>query len=354
MKKPIKIVFFYTVVVHYVVALLKALKAIDRSMEITLVYYDEKKPQKSQYIIPYIEGVNVVSRSTLDRKALYHLLVEKNPDILYVSGWVDKEYIGAAKKFKKTRNDIKVVNGIDDQWIGSLRQRVGVVYFKLFYRSLFDYFWISGKPQYSYAQRFGYAQEKIIYNLLSADSSIFNAQCSLSKRFVFLGRFVREKGLDILLEAYNSLEEKEREEWPLYIIGDGPLRGEVKNRKTPQVKVLPFLQPTELRAEIEKGGVLCLPSRFEAWGLVAHELALSGFPLIISSACGAASEFLIDGYNGFLYKNSSAASLKACLERTIALSQEELEKFSERSRQLASRINSELSAYSLISILRAG
>ena len=351
MSKEIKIVFLYTVVVHYVIAMLRALKKVNPNIKITVVFYDKKNINSSQYKIPQIEGVNFIERSKNNKESLFELLLKEDPSILYISGWVDKEYIWAAKKYKSKRPIVKVVNGTDGQWFGTLRQHIGVYYFKLFYKKLFDFFWISGKPQYQYAQRFGYNQESIIYNLLSADEEIFASGNAASQRFVFLGRFVDVKGIDLLIEAYNSLGEDIRSKWPLLIIGDGPLRESIEIQKSPYVKVLPFLQPDELKAEIQKGGVLCLPSRFEPWGLVVHELALNGFPLIVSSVCGAASEFLISGYNGYLFKNGSMDSLRKSLLKIIALSDEEFKLFSNRSRFLGSKINSEMSAYSLLSVL---
>ena len=41
--------------------------------------------------------------------------------------------------------------------------------------------------------------------------------------FVFVGRWVQEKGVDVLVEAYDRAE-IDREAWPLVIVGDGPLR----------------------------------------------------------------------------------------------------------------------------------
>lgn len=352
MSKEVKIVFFYTVVVHYVIGLLRALKKVDPNIGLTVVFYDKKNINSSRYIVPSIDGINFIQRSVVDKQGLLDLLIKEDPSIIYISGWVDKDYIWAAKKYKRRNFDVKIVNGIDDQWFGSLRQHIGAYYFKFSYRKLFDYFWIAGKPQYQYAQKFGYNQQNIIYNLLSADETIFSTGSVVSQRFVFLGRFVTVKGIDLLLDAYNSLSEDVKSKWPLVLIGDGPLRDSIKANQDKNIQILPFLQPDELKNEIQKGGVLCLPSRFESWGLVIHELALNGYPLVVSSVCGAASEFLINGYNGYMFESGSVESLRNSLLNIISLSNENLSLFSLRSRMLGVRINSEISAYSLLSILK--
>ena len=46
------------------------------------------------------------------------------------------------------------------------------------------------------------------------------------KGFLFIGRWVPNKGIRILLEAYARLK-ADPQEWPLTMLGDGPLREEV-------------------------------------------------------------------------------------------------------------------------------
>jgi glycosyltransferase involved in cell wall biosynthesis len=351
MQTPIRIVYFYTAVVHYVFAVLKAIKKIDPSIEITLVYYDKNDITKGEFRIPNIDGIKIIPRSSLNKHDLFELLIKENPKILYISGWVDKEYLWAAKKIKQKKTGIQVVTGIDDQWFGTLRQHLGVYYYKLFYSKIFDFFWVAGKPQYHYAQRFGLKNERIISNLLTADTDIFSGKCKVTKRFVFIGRFVDVKGLDILIQAYNQLPEAVKTSWPLVLIGNGPLKVEVETYKNPHISILPFMQPDELKMELSKGGVLCMPSKSDAWGVAIHELALNGYPLILSTACGAATEFLISGYNGYLFLSGSVDSLKEKLIKISKLSDDMLDLYSERSVKLGNRINPDISAQSLLSII---
>ena len=91
-----------------------------------------------------------------------------------------------------------------------------------------------------------------------------------------------------------------------------------------------------------------MPSRSEAWGVAIHEMALMGFPLVLSSSCGAASEFLIPGYNGYLFRSEDASSLGRALEKIAALPSETLRLFSQRSTAIGRRISNEFSAHSLL------
>lgn len=264
---------------------------------------------------------------------------------------MDKGYLSAVRNYKNMNSQTRVICGIDDQWNNTIRQKIGRFYFSACYRKLFDFMWVSGKPQYHYAQRMGYPHERIISNLLSADTKIFNRKAKLSKRFVFVGRFDPVKGLINLVDAYNCLPNEIKDEWPLILIGDGEVKEEIIKRQSKGVVVKPFMQPYELMEELMKGGVACITSLHEQWGVAIHEMAILGFPFILSSACGAATEFLITGYNGYLFKKGDTQSLHETMLRVTALRPEELELFSQRSHQLGQRITPEHTAYSLLSVL---
>jgi glycosyltransferase involved in cell wall biosynthesis len=346
----VRIVVLYSVVVHYVIGVIRELRKI-ADVEIDVVHWDRRSANTSQYVVGTVDGVRFHARSALSDASLFDLLRSRQPDIVWVSGWMDAGYLRAIRGYRAGGGSCQVVCGIDDQWKGTLRQRLGQNYFRLFYRDLFDFMWVSGKPQYHYAQRFGYPRERIISNLLSADTARFAHKAAVNRRFVFVGRFDPVKGLDLLLDAYEGLPEAIRSQWPLVLIGDGELRARLERRRCETVDVKPFMQPEELVAELLSGGVACITSFHEQWGVAIHEMALLGYPLILSSACGAATEFLISGYNGYLFKSGDVASLHTALELVSNLPADQLEAYSARSHALGRRISSEHAAQSLLSVI---
>lgn len=347
MKRNLNVIFLYSVAVHYLLGVVRELR--DKcGCDVTLVHWDTANTG-AKYSIESLDGVDIIKRSTLSVESIYDMLCAKMPDIIYVSGWMDMDYLRAVKEYKKKKKSVKVVCGIDDQWEGKIRQYVGSLYFQLTYRSIFDYMWIAGKPQYAYARRFNYGGDEIISNLLSADLSRFNCELSFVKRFVFVGRFDVVKGLDTLFAAYEKLPISVKNEWPLYIIGGSGSDFKIKDNYG--VNFIDYMQPNDLIDELAKGGVACMPSLHEQWGVAIHEMAYMGYPLIVSSACGAATEFLISGYNGYLFKRGDVQALKHALLITSKMSMDELKVFSERSRNLGARITPEISAFSLCSIV---
>jgi glycosyltransferase involved in cell wall biosynthesis len=55
-----------------------------------------------------------------------------------------------------------------------------------------------------------------------------------------------------------------------------------------------------LPGEYEAADVLCVPSRYDGWGLVVPEGLAAGLPVIATDRMGAALEFVRTGRNGWL------------------------------------------------------
>ena len=102
---------------------------------------------------------------------------------------------------------------------------------------------------------------------------------------------------------------------------------------------------------IKNTGVFILPSHFEPWGVVTHEFAAAGFPLILSDKIGAGTKFLDNGYNGFLFSSNNVQELKQAMLNVINLSSDELLKMGIRSMEKAEEITPTKWANTLMEIL---
>jgi len=347
----ITIVFLWAEVVGYLHSVLSFIAA-NRGANIEVVHWDKRNQNTTQFKIQSLDGVNFHGRSETGDDVIFKILKDSQPKIVVISGWMDQGYINACRRYKKENSSVKIVAGIDDMWTGSLRQRLGLLYFKFNYRALFDYLWISGQPQYSFAQRFGYGINNIISNLYSADTALFTKdRVAISRRFVFVGRLVKIKAVDLLVEAYCNLPASVQKQWPLLLIGDGDQKAGILDRGNENISVIPFMQPEELRQELLKGGVGCLPTHKDQWGVVLHEFALMGLPILASSGCGAATEFLISGFNGYMFKHGSVSDLSRVLRLFTKLDESNLLSFSNNGISLGMRISTHSSSDSLLSVL---
>ncbi|MBL0119976.1 MAG: glycosyltransferase [Saprospiraceae bacterium] len=80
----------------------------------------------------------------------------------------------------------------------------------------------------------------------------------------------------------------------------------------------------------------------EPWGVVIHEFAIAGFPIICSDACGASDVFVRDGYNGYTFKKNDKVSLKRVLKKVLNLPNEQLCMMAHRSHILGGYLTPEM------------
>ena len=111
------------------------------------------------------------------------------------------------------------------------------------------------------------------------------------------------------------------------------------------------MTPIKLQEEFSNAGVFCMPSLSEQWGVSIHEASCIGMPLLLSDVCGSIPTFLIEGYNGYKFEAGSVSSLKEKMKSLIQCSDEELFAMGTKSHVLGQRINVEISAASLMSVL---
>jgi glycosyltransferase involved in cell wall biosynthesis len=283
------------------------------------------------------------------------LAQEVEPDLIYVVGWMDLDYLRITRKWRL--RGIPVVVGFDDVWIGNVRQQLGALILRCVGKLFFSHAFVSFALQYEFAKRMGFKDENIISNLLSCDTSLFHSSRtklstkgeSYPHRFVYIGRFSEEKGIDVLVEAFKLYRSEFSGSWDLLCVGGGDLLSLLEGVE--KLKVLDFVEPKNMLSILEGSGVFIMPSYKDLSPLAVHEAASACLPLILSSGVGNKSTFLIDGFNGFSFRSSSVRDLALMMQKISALSDAQLIEMSEKSYVLSKRVSPEMSAASLMSIL---
>ena len=64
-----------------------------------------------------------------------------------------------------------------------------------------------------------------------------------------------------------------------------------------------FMTKKELADWYQAADLFVMPTREDVWGLVVNEAMAYGLPVISSDMCGAASEMVKNGYNGYIFEN---------------------------------------------------
>lgn len=135
--------------------------------------------------------------------------------------------------------------------------------------------------------------------------------------FVSIGRLVKAKGYDTMIQAMSRLKHKGRNA-ELLIAGEGPLRTEL------EAQIAGENAPVRLLGNLDRAGVVeamtaadafVLASGYEPWGLVVNEAALCGLPLVVSDAVGAGADLLVEGENGYVYPAGDVDALAERLGR---------------------------------------
>lgn len=131
---------------------------------------------------------------------------------------------------------------------------------------------------------------------------------------LYVGRLSEEKGVRVLLAAWAGL----RQEIPLKIVGDGPLRGliaeAVLSQDSGPVEWLGQLPQTEIASLMRGAYSLVVPSIcFENFPMAIAEAFACGLP-VIASDLGAMAEIVADRKTGLRFSPGNAEDLAAKIE----------------------------------------
>ncbi len=344
-----KVLFLYTEIADYFIAGCKAL--IEKNVEVHVVRYPVNKEAPFQF--DFSGKIKLYERNEFSKDQLLLLAESITPDIIVCSGWVDKDYLFICKKFKKKAITILT---IDNHWRGNFKQRIASFISPLYLLKRFSKCWVPGDLQYEYALKLGFKKEDILTGFYSCDFDLFHQKYLANKeekekhfpkRFIFVGRYYEFKGIKDLWQAFIELQTEEPNDWELWCLGIGDIEP-VQHKK---IKHFGFVQPKDLLEFIKETGVFVLPSHFEPWGVVVHEYAAAGFPIICSDEVGARLAFVEDNVNGYIYKAGDVGGLKKQLKKVINLGGGKLMSMGEKSVSKAKLITPEIWADTLMKLL---
>lgn len=344
-KHTMKLCILYNEIMGYN---LHVIKELSKYFEQVRIYEFRSNFNRSFSRDDLPKNIEFINSAGLTTQTLLNALGDFDPDLVYVGGWSNLSYNFAA--FSMRQQNKKVVLGLDGQWHGTAKQILGSFLFKFgLRRILYSQVWVAGSRQHEFARHLGFQNNQILFNLYCADEtyriSRKDTKPNFAKRFIYVGRAEKVKNVSLLLEAFAAINS----DWELYLIGSEKLRELAKDYG--KVKVFGFLPPEKIRDIYVEGGVFVLPSKFEPWGVVVHEAAKAGLPLLCSDSVGAADEFLIDGLNGYVFISDDSLSLQSKLLKFIKLSSEELSKMGAMSNKLSGKITLTTSVHSLMAAI---
>jgi glycosyltransferase involved in cell wall biosynthesis len=131
--------------------------------------------------------------------------------------------------------------------------------------------------------------------------------------FLYAGRLAAEKNLPMLTEA---IERIDRPDVRLLLIGDGPLRKQLENRRDPRLVFTGYRRGEELARLYAVADVMVFPSLTDTFGNVMLEAMASGLPVLGFQVPGP-RDVIRDGVTGELVGEVSASALAGTMQQWL-------------------------------------
>lgn len=131
-----------------------------------------------------------------------------------------------------------------------------------------------------------------------------------NKNAIAVGRFVYQKGFDLLVKAWNEVNKK-HPDWQLTIYGSGDktaINEQIHNLHL-ENSCFTHEAVNNISDKYIESSLFVLSSRFEGFGMVLIEAMACGLPCISFDCPTGPSSIVKNGENGFLVKNGDIKSL---------------------------------------------
>ena len=165
--------------------------------------------------------------------------------------------------------------------------------------------------QESIARRIPKNRIKLLYN--GIDTNDVKGTGADEGYVLYLGRLVREKGVETLLKAHQNSTLG----WELVVAGTGPLLDVLKAQYNPSIFV-GYLAGDVLKEMINRASVVVIPSEwYENCPMSVLEAMAYGKP-IVASRIGGIPELVADGKTGLLFESGQSTELTALLDKLMS------------------------------------
>lgn len=143
-----------------------------------------------------------------------------------------------------------------------------------------------------------------IYNPTPYEN-VIKTNCN-SKIALAVGRLVKVKGFDKLLNIWSNIEKNESE-WELHIVGTGEEKNNLLNLKEELgLKRLKFIEHTkDIEKHYQEASIYLMTSRFEGLPMTLIEAQSFGLPIISYDIKTGPRDIIINNKNGYLIENDN-------------------------------------------------
>ncbi len=163
------------------------------------------------------------------------------------------------------------------------------------------------KASCSFAERLGAKSCLVLYN--GVDTKFFDGRLKKHKgfRIAFVGRLIKEKGVQDLLKAVKDLDVE------VVVVGKGPFEQELKKLGG---KFVGEKDSAGVRDVLSACDILVNPSYGEGLPTSVLEAGAMGLP-VVATDVGGTSEIIEDGRNGFLVHPGNVSELRKSIKKLL-------------------------------------
>lgn len=160
----------------------------------------------------------------------------------------------------------------------------------------------------------------VIYNGIEKLGEIKQSTEHSPLKIVFVGRLSKPKEPEVLIKAYQNLDESILIKTELLIIGDGPKRKELESlvdeKSIGKITFLGSVSRKEVVDVLVNSDIFVLASKWESFGLTALEAMSIRLPVIVSNVGGLKE--VVDSESGILVEPGDTEDMKQALYKLIS------------------------------------
>jgi glycosyltransferase involved in cell wall biosynthesis len=310
-----KVVICWSHISGYMASCWRALAA-ERDVDFSILAFQSSSGETINFDDSLMLGLQarlLTNAEQADADLVRSLVVQHKPDIVVIPGWFHEPYVKLTRDPELAR--AKFVMTMDTPRRDTLRQKLGRFVIGSLLRRI-DRVVVAGERAFQLARLLGVPERKILRGVYGFDEPLFAAvrerrnTLAWPRRFLYVGRYVEDKAIDVMAEGYRRYRAQVSNPWTLTCCGKGPLAHLLK---ADGIDDRGFVEPAALPAVLAEHGAFVLASRYEPWGVAIAEALCSGMPVICTEACGASVELVRPYFNGLTVATDDADALAGAL-----------------------------------------
>jgi glycosyltransferase involved in cell wall biosynthesis len=245
-------------------------------------------------------------------------LARLSPDIIFFSSWGPLVWEPLIWKRRSGRGAVMWAEST--AYSGLLRGRLANRIRRTILRNT-DAFVSNGTQATAYLEMLGVPRAAIVTSCLPSPITARavddeSPPGDVGPRFLFVGRLIQRKRVDLLLDAFAELLRHDPTA-TLTIVGDGPEHPRTEATAAAlksSVRLVGRKEGRALAAEYAQADILVVPSEREVWGLVVNEALAHGLYVVATDEVGSAHDLIQPGLGVMVRVGTKGALLDGLVQ----------------------------------------